>query len=127
MSKSAKTILVYGIYAIGAGLGFLFNSKFFLSLFGFEPASDHWIRIVAILILGIGYYYISSARAEDKHFFNISWKGRIWFFTASSMLAVFNVAPWNYSTNRHSRFNYCNLDSINYKKTKKIKAWLIKM
>lgn len=95
MSKSAKTILVYGIYAIGAGLGFLFKPDFFLSLFGFEPASDHWIRIVAILTLGIGYYYISSAIAEDKHFFNISWKGRIWFFAASSMLFVFNKAPWN--------------------------------
>ena len=87
--------MAYGVYAVGAGLGFLFLPNFFLGLFGFEPTSDHWIRIVAILTLGLAYYYISSARAEDKHFFDISWKGRIWFFTASSMLAVFGVAPWN--------------------------------
>jgi len=95
MSKTAKTIIVYGIYAIGAGLGFLFMPNFCLGLFGFEPTSEHWIRIVAILTLGLAYYYITSARAEDKHFFDISWKGRIWFFAASSMLAVFGVAPWN--------------------------------
>lgn len=95
MSKTAKTIFAYGIYATGAGLGFLFAPNICLGLFGFEPTSEHWIRIVAILTLGIAYYYISSARAEDKHFFDISWKGRIWFFAASSMLAVFDIAPWN--------------------------------
>lgn len=95
MSKTAKTIMAYGIYAIGAGLGFLFMPNFCLELFGFEATSEHWIRIVAILTLGLAYYYISSARAEDKHFFDISWKGRLWFFFASSMLAVFGVAPWN--------------------------------
>ena len=95
MSKTARTIMVYGFYAIGAGLGFLFMPNTMLGLFGFEPVSDHWIKIVAILTLGIAYYYITSARAEDKHFFDISWKGRIWFFTASSLLAVFGVAPWN--------------------------------
>ena len=95
MSKTAKTIMAYGIYAIGAGIGFLFMPNFLLGMFGFEATSEHWIRIVAILTLGLAYYYISSAKAEDKHFFDISWKGRIWFFTASSMLAVFGVAPWN--------------------------------
>lgn len=68
MSKSAKTIMAYGIYAVGAGLGFLFMPNFCLGLFGFEATAEHWIRIVAILTLGLAYYYISSARAEDKHF-----------------------------------------------------------
>ena len=87
--------MAYGIYAIGAGLGFLFMPNTFLELFGFEATSEHWIRIVAILTLGLAYYYITSALNEDKHFFKISWHGRIWFFTASAMLFVFGVAPWN--------------------------------
>ena len=95
MSKTAITIMAYGIYAIGAGLGFLFMPDFFLGLFGFQARVDHWIFIVAILTLGLAYYYISSALNEDRHFFKISWRGRVWFFVASSMLAVVGVAPWN--------------------------------
>ena len=95
MSKTAKTIFIYGIYAIGAGLGFLFIPDFFLNLFGFKPTEDHWIYVVAILTLGLAYYYITSARVEDKHFFKISWHGRLWFFFATAALAVGGIAPWN--------------------------------
>jgi len=95
MSKSARTIFIYGLYALFAGIGFILMPDFCLGLFGFEPAGDHWIRVVGILTLGIAYYYLTSARAESKHFFKISWHGRIYFFVASSLLAVFGLAPWN--------------------------------
>jgi len=95
MSRTAVTILVYGIYALGAGAGFLFFPDTILALFGFEPRTDHWILVVAILTLGLAYYYISSAMAEDKHFFSISWKGRIWFVVATAALAITGQAPWN--------------------------------
>ena len=94
MSKTAKSIFIYGIYALFAGVGFLLFPDQILDLFGFEPRTDHWILVVAILTLGLAYYYISSARAEDKHFFEISWKGRIWFFTATTALAALGQAPW---------------------------------
>ena len=95
MSRTATTIMAYGIYALGAGAGFLFFPDMILGLFGFEPRSDHWILVVAILTLGLAYYYISSARAENRHFFDISWKGRIWFFVAVTALAISGQAPWN--------------------------------
>ena len=98
MSKTAKTIMAYGIYALGAGAGFLFFPNTILEPFGFEPRTDHWILVVAILTLGLAYYYISSARAEDKHFFSISWKGRIWFFAATTALAILGQAPWTILT-----------------------------
>ncbi len=95
MSRSATSVFVYGLYALGAGAGFLFFPDPILQLFGFEPRTDHWILIVAILTLGLAYYYLSAARANDKHFFSMSWKGRIWFFAASTALAIFGAAPWN--------------------------------
>ena len=91
------------------------------------PPQSIGIRIVAILTLGLAYYYISSARAEDKHFFDISWKGRIWFFAASSLLAVFGVAPWNIVLIGSVDLITAILDSINFKKTKNNYSWLIKM
>ena len=93
MSKAALSILVYGIYALGAGLTFLFVPNMVLPLYGMEPAADHWIMTVAILTLGLSYYYITAARSENRGFFEMSWKGRIWFFTATLVTVLLNKAP----------------------------------
>ncbi len=94
--KNAKiSIFFYGIYALGAGLGFLFFHNTILQFFGFATTDEHWILVVAILTLGLAYYYISSARAENRHFFRISWHGRMWFFLASTAIALMGIAPLN--------------------------------
>lgn len=93
MSKTATSIFVYGLYALGAGLTFLFVPNMALPLYGMEPAADHWIMTVAILTLGLSYYYISAARSENRGFFEMSWKGRIWFFTATLVTVLLGKAP----------------------------------
>ena len=96
MSHAALSVLVYGIYALAAGAGFLFIPNVILDFLGFlglETTTEHWVRIVAILTAGIGYYYVSSARAEARHFFRISAIGRVWFFLASSTLSAVGIAP----------------------------------
>ena len=85
--------MIYGVYCLGSGLGFLFMKDFILDLFQFTPTTEHWIYVVAILMIGLGYYYISSARAEAKHFFKISVIGRTWFFVASTSIALMGIAP----------------------------------
>lgn len=95
MNNARTSIFAYGIYAIGAGLAFLFMPNFTLGLFGFEPTTEHWIRVVAILTLGLAYYYISSAMADNKHFYQISWIGRLWFVVATAALAFMGLAPLN--------------------------------
>ena len=93
MSKTAISIFAYGIYALGAGLTFLLIPNFALPLYGMEPAADHWIMTVAILTLGLSYYYITAARSENYGFFDMSWKGRIWFFTATLVTVLLGKAP----------------------------------
>ena len=96
MSAASKTIMAYGVYALGAGAEFLFIPHLILSTFGFETTTEHWVRIVAILTLGLGFYYIASARAEAEHFFKISAIGRTWFFAASTALCLIGVAPMKF-------------------------------
>lgn len=93
MSKAALSIFVYGVYALGAGLTFLFVPNLALPMYGMEPAADHWIMTVAILTLGLSYYYLSSARSENRLFFELSWKGRIWFFSATLVTVLLGKAP----------------------------------
>ncbi|WP_421851625.1 hypothetical protein [Oricola sp.] len=93
MSKAAISIMAYGIYALGAGVTFLLVPNMALPIYGMEPAADHWITTVAILTLGLAYYYITAARTENRGFFHMSWKGRTWFFTATLATVLLGKAP----------------------------------
>ena len=66
MSKAALSIFVYGLYALGAGLTFLFASNVALPMYGMEPAADHWILTVSILTLGLSYYYITGCTGGES-------------------------------------------------------------
>ncbi len=89
MSKSATSILVFGIYLIVIGLGFLLMPNTVLGLFGLPTTTEPWILVVAMLLLILAYYYIQTARNEDKAFFRFSVHGRaavIVFFAAFVLL-----------------------------------------
>jgi hypothetical protein len=93
MSKSATSVLVFGIYLVVIGLGFLFMPNTIFGLLGFAATTEPWIRVVAVLLLILAYYYIQTARNEDKGFFRLSVHGRasvIVFFIAFVLL---DLAP----------------------------------
>jgi hypothetical protein len=91
MSKAATSVLVFGIYLIVIGLGFLLVPNMALSLFGFPATTEPWIRVMAMLILILSYYYIQAARNEMTGFFRFTVHGRasvIVFFIAFVALGL---------------------------------------
>lgn len=58
-----------------------------------SAGADHWIYIVGVFAVALSYYYTFSARAEDTTFFKLSVVGRIWFFCATGVLILLQVAP----------------------------------
>ena len=72
MSKAAKCLLVFGIYLIVIGLGFLVMPNLALRLFGFSETSEPWIRVMAMLLLFSAYYYIFASRNEITEFIRIT-------------------------------------------------------
>ena len=93
MSKSATSVLVFGIYLVVIGLGFLLIPNTVLGVFGMPTTTEPWIRVVATVLLILSYYYIQTARNEDKAFFRLTVHGRasvIVFFVAFVLL---NIAP----------------------------------
>lgn len=72
MSKAARSVLVFGIYLIVIGLGFLIMPNPILGLFGMPATSEVWIRIMAVLLLILAYYYMQAARLEMKDFFRFT-------------------------------------------------------
>jgi len=91
MSKSATSVLVFGIYLVVIGVGLLFIPNTVLGLFGFSTTTEPWISVVAMLLLILSYYYIQKARNEDKAFFRLTVHGRasvIVFFGAFVLLSI---------------------------------------
>lgn len=69
MSKSAKSMLVYGIYYLGAGVTLLIIPNVFLGVLGLPPTNEVWIRVIGMLLFLLSFYYILGARNELRVFF----------------------------------------------------------
>ena len=91
MSKAATSVLVFGVYLIVNGLGFLLAPNIPLSLFGFPTTAEPWIRVAGMLLLMLAYYFIQAARNEMTWFFRLTVHHRasvIVFFVAFVVLGL---------------------------------------
>jgi hypothetical protein len=82
VKKSSTSVLVFGIYLIGMGLGFLFTPNMVLSVFGIPLTDEVWPHVVGVLALVLAFYYISAARADLKTFAGWTVPARIGVFVA---------------------------------------------
>lgn len=91
MGRAATTVLVFGLYLLILGTVILIIPNLFLGMFGLAPTSEVWIRVVAVLVLILGYYYVAAARAEVRPFFSFTVPARasvILFFGAFVALGM---------------------------------------
>jgi hypothetical protein len=92
MSKSAVSVLVFGLYISLLALGFLIVPAIFTSLFGLADAQDVWVRIAAMLLLGLAYYYIQMARQGHKPFFRFSAQARALVIVFFGLFVLLDMA-----------------------------------
>jgi hypothetical protein len=76
MSKAAVSMIVWGLYDVGVGLGFLFIPNALLPIFGFPTITEVWIRVLGLLVLVLALYHIYCARNNVVPFFQITVPGR---------------------------------------------------
>lgn len=89
MSSAAKSIFYYSFYMMGIGLVLLFIPNLILSLFGFAPTSDIWIRILGLFAFCAGMLYFYCGRTDQTGFFRISITERIVFFLGMVGIVLF--------------------------------------
>jgi len=82
MKKSSTSLLVFGMYLIGMGLGLLFAPNMLMSLFGIPATDEVWPHVVGAIALVLAFYYISAARAELRSFAEWTVPARIGVFVA---------------------------------------------
>ncbi len=93
MSPTAKSIFYYSFYMLGLGLALFLVPDLILSLFGFAPTTDIWIRMLGLLSFCAGLLYFYCARTNQTGFFRISVPERILFFLGTVLLVLFMPAP----------------------------------
>jgi hypothetical protein len=93
MSKSATSVFIFGIYLVLLGIGFLLIPNTILGLFGLGATNEPWIRVVAMLLLILSYYYIEAARHEYKVLFRFTVHCRISVLVFFIAFVLLNVAP----------------------------------
>ena len=91
MSKSATSVLVFGMYLVLLALGLLIIPNTILRLFGNPPTTEVWVRIVGMLLLGLAYYYIQTARMELKPFFRLSVHARAMVIVFAVIFVLFDL------------------------------------
>jgi hypothetical protein len=74
--------MVFGVYLIGMGLGFLFTPNMVLGIFGIPATDEVWPYVVGVLALVLASYYISAARADLRAFAHWTIPARIGVFVA---------------------------------------------
>lgn len=93
MSHAAFTIKAFALYLGALGASLVLVPNFMLSLFGFAPTSEVWIRVLGVVVFNLGWYYWYAAVSEARPFFAASVATRVFALLAFSGLVVAGFAP----------------------------------
>ena len=89
MTKAARSVFVFSIYLFILGSILVVVPNRLLSLFGFPHTGEVWVRVVGMLVLILGFYYLTAARRELTPMLRATVFGRsavLIFFTAFVLL-----------------------------------------
>jgi hypothetical protein len=93
MTAAARSVFVFGVYAVLAGLGLVVTPALVLGILGFPPAADGWVRVVGVLAVAVGAYHITAARSELLPYFRASVPVRIGFSLGLAALVAAALMP----------------------------------
>ena len=92
MSRAATSMFVWGIYTAVTGLTFLVVPNVPLELLGFGATDEIWIRVLAVVLIVLGYYYLRTARHEIAPFFGWTVHARAFVVVAFVLFVVLGLA-----------------------------------
>ena len=93
MSAAARSLYVFGGYAILAGIGLVIMPALVLGTLGFPPAGDEWVRVVGVLAMCVGTYHLVAGRYELVPYIRASVPVRFAFAVALACLVYSGVMP----------------------------------
>jgi hypothetical protein len=91
VNKVATSIRVFGIYLMLLGAAVLAVPNLVLAPFGIPPTSEVWLRVVGVLVLALGYYYVQAARHDLVPFYRATVPARAFVFLSFVAFVLFGL------------------------------------
>lgn len=82
MNPTELSIFIFGIYLVIVAVGFLFMPNAVLPIFKMPKTNEQWIRVMAVVVGVLAYYYIVAAVNDLTPIFWATVYGRFGVFVA---------------------------------------------
>jgi hypothetical protein len=92
LTRPARSIFAFGIYVSLLGMALAVAPDLVIAPFGFAHAQEPWIRVLGVVAMTLGAYYIAAAREEATAFFRWTVWGRAFVFVGFTVLVMARVA-----------------------------------
>lgn len=86
MSRAAKSVFVYSLYALALGGSLIVIPNFVLVTFGFPPTKEGIVRVAGMLFFLMGFIHLRTARRDITNLIEL---GSYLRWAASVMMASF--------------------------------------
>lgn len=92
MTSAARSVFVFGVYLGLLGATLMIAPNLLLTIFGFPPPDEPWIRVAGLLAALIGYYYVQCARSGLRRFLELTVGARLAVPVVFAALVVLGLA-----------------------------------
>ena len=92
MQKTYKSLYGQLAYVIIAGLQLVFVPNLLLGIFGFQPTSEIWIRVMGLLVLALSFYYYAMVNHGTPEVVKATVYGRTFFCLGLITLVIIGIA-----------------------------------
>jgi Kef-type K+ transport system membrane component KefB len=95
MSKSARSVFVFGLYVAVLGIMMIVIPNVLLRAIHRPSTTEVWIRVVGMFLVYLGFYYTQAARKEMTDFFRwtVYTRSTVIVFFAAFVLLGFSGPP----------------------------------
>ncbi len=94
-SKNYLSLQVQAVYVILTGLQLIFVPNMLLGMFGFEPTSEIWIKVLGIVILPLSAIYFAISKQGNADSLRATILSRGFVGVGFVLLALSGQAPLN--------------------------------
>ena len=93
MTRTSRSLIVFGCYDIAIGCGLFLAPDTTLDLLRTAPTTEHWIRLLGMSAMVLGFYYIVAGRAHLTVMARASLCRRLAMAAGFSALVLLDLAP----------------------------------
>jgi hypothetical protein len=77
MKHSSVSMLLFAVYMTCLAIAFVFFPNPVITLLGFAPVTDVWIRVFGVVLGIMAFYYCMAVREEATNFYRWTVYGRL--------------------------------------------------